>query len=629
MHNLHGVVDDSIVSSTLRHTQQWYVLATPAATMPTLGEFVNMYSYERPGYSEVNAVDGTAVFRPSNSDVHFAYMFLTAARVSGPRQFPIEVDAPGYEIAIYVNKTRVMSGKETLSASPRLASGVHYVAVVLYGGEGAAQVTTDVSIPCFRNEPVPAAPQWAQDSVGNYLDAKRGLIAARLAWHNDAFAAGWNVYKAPGIALPEPTDVVFNPDGTVTVEWDGFDLDFTVDTYIYTQRFFIGKIELVEVGTEETPFTNITVEPSLEALEEAPEVEDWLDPLLEYFQEGTYSSTATIAYAGDNVITFDDTDVKLGHVYTYKLTALGFITMGVESDYSDVDWVLAADLEPPGPLTILEVKEEGSILKVIYKAPDDPDYVGVRVYGTYTTDNPIANGPDDVFDPEDRVMVKLGEPTRTDQIMIEVDTSLLVGSITQLDFYLTPYDASGNERPPIDASLVSYFGNGATNAIAVTDHYWEIAGQLEGVDFRVLKLKLAPGERTQSVYIRWRRFVFGIPADWNSYFFNITEPIIHTLKENDGVVDATFSGGLAGAVINVKQIILVPYDDVNGPSGDGNPGVMVTFTTEVIDKAEIGIQQHDEDVDLVRQDAHQRVIWDGTDFPTKAVAGDLFILRPE
>lgn len=446
--NLYGPVESVAAPESKAQKQDWFILAAEVPAMPGLTEFVNAYTFERPGYEEAAAVAGTLEVRPNEEHVGKAVMCFAVAKLSGSQDLPVVVDAPGYEIGIYINKVKVAYGSDKLISSSRISAGQHTLAIIFFGGSGAISVSTDSSIALLKTEPVPSAPSWASKTIANYLDDKKGTLATRLRWHNDSFAGGWNVYKAAGVQLAIPTSVTDNLDGTVTLVWEDFDFNITEESFLFSTDFAVGDVISVEHDFEVTTTTTVIVRPSLEA---PADTEDWEEIM--YFKEGSYASVASVSYAGQNEITWDDTTVKLGHVYSYKLTALGFILLSNESDYSDVDWALAADRTPPGEITLIQVTTEKNVVRVIFQTPEDPDYFGARIYGPYTSLDPVG----DKFTVEKIVKTELGEANRVDQVFFKV---LYEEGDTPLDeplhFYITPFDASDNERDPADAELIEF-----------------------------------------------------------------------------------------------------------------------------------------------------------------------------
>jgi len=115
--------------------------------------------------------------------------------------------------------------------------------------------------------------------------------------------------------------------------------------------------------------------------------------------------------------------------------------------------------------------------------------------------------------------------------------------------------------------------------IVVTSSGWEIIGVSETFpagQWSVYRMMLSPGTAVESIHVRYRSVLSGGPWPWLEYDHDITDPELHTLR-NDG--DPTQPANLS--VDSSLEIEITPYDDVDGEAGTGVPGPVVTILTGV------------------------------------------------
>lgn len=440
--NLHGNITSIPVGEAEDQGQQWYFISTEVTEMPSLPGFVDAVSFERPGYDTVLRKGTKTVITPTLDDQTKAHMVLSSLRINGPTQYTVNVDAPGYEIAIYLDSYRLNSGREYVSSTVTISPGNRIVSVIVFGGSGPIEITTPRKISGSKTLPMPGRPFWANNPSSTYVDPQAGTLVNRLEWSNDAFAGSWVVYKANGVELGSPDGVVDNADGTFEVQWDTADYDIVAGDFLYASLWTAGRVREVVHGVNGVdPYTYVTVQLDDDAL---TSTSDWLAE--DFFVPGEFFSTATLGFPGTSVIRFDDQDVVQDNLYFYKVTALDFLDGRSESDFSETVAVLGGDRSAPGPITVTSTSIDRDIVRITFIAPTDEDYVGVRVYGPYDSDTGISinNAPndinDDLFEDVDRIKVEYGLPGNSDQVFFKVTD---VG-----DYYITPCDAVGNERPP-------------------------------------------------------------------------------------------------------------------------------------------------------------------------------------
>jgi hypothetical protein len=332
--NLYGVIDSADIRPRARPGQAWYGMETIVPEMPTLDQYVNAYTFARPGFELITSTVGEVEYVLTPDDEGKAVMLATGLKFKGETVFPISVNAPGYDLAIYVNKTRIASGREALSATPTILKGAHFIFVIARGNTGPVTVTTKPDLQTRALVPVPDSPTWADAGGSGYVDVEEELLVSKLTWLNDAFAGSWGVYRALPANLgffPTPTA---NGDGTYTMVFTG-DINFKVGDFLYTEFWTAG--DLLDVQKDE-PVTQTTV--VINPTSDAPDPATWPD--FEVIVPSAYSSLGQVPYSGSDMILYEDNQVVNGKLYFYKVTAFGFIDGSTESNFSPELPLLAA-----------------------------------------------------------------------------------------------------------------------------------------------------------------------------------------------------------------------------------------------------------------------------------------------
>jgi hypothetical protein len=383
--NLHGVVEEATILGEEPASQGWFVLSAAVRAMPTLRDFIDAYSFERLPYLEVDARDGRTIYPATGSiPLGQATLFFTSVNLSGSVTLPVEVTAPGHQIAVYADGAVVNTGAGEAVATLQLTQGLHFIAVLCFGSPNAIRVDVAPAFALVRQEPTPAPPQLEGNPTVDYLRASIGTYVTTVRWHNDAFASAWGVYRceavdtAPIVAGTDEGGGFFTArlEGTVPVE---------PKELFFTKQFFGG--EVVEVTHVEDPVLGPVTDVRIRLDIGAPvTAADWTNEVTNgrYFRPTElYTSVARATYSGEPVLSHEDATVRQGAVYLYRVTAFGFITGTAESDYSLPGYAYVNDLTPPGDITFdseADVRVVDGELFLDYTAPVDADYLGVKVF---------------------------------------------------------------------------------------------------------------------------------------------------------------------------------------------------------------------------------------------------------
>lgn len=376
--NLQGVVAETPVQdSTVTGEQAWYVMQAPFATMPSLREFADAHSRERLPVSQIAATAGKAIF-PAGASLPpgYATLFFTSFSTASATRLALSLRAPGHGVAIYTDSKLVTSGSNGLDTTLDLTAGEHFIAILAYNGTAPVEVTVDPAATLILSEPTPSAPVLSGSGTSGYLKAQNGSYIAAIEWLNDAFASGWQVYRADAVN----TGVIISSsysNGFTTVRVPTDVSDVVVEgMQFYTQGFFGGAIVSVTPTTDGSgnPVTDLVV-----LNDPAAPTTSWAGYQF-WRSSNSFRAVSRLTYTGEPTLRFEDTSVMEGQVYLYKVTAFGFINGTSESDYSATAFVSVGDEAAPGPVTLGAVDVIAGTAYLQYTAPADLDFRGVRLY---------------------------------------------------------------------------------------------------------------------------------------------------------------------------------------------------------------------------------------------------------
>lgn len=527
--NLHGTVETVVAEEEQPAGQSWLALTVPARALPSLREFVDLYAYEKTPYGTLNGRNGRTVYPVSGQlPAGQAVLLLTSVNLSAPTSLPIQVEAPGYDYAIYMGDTRVATGRGSAGHTIRLGAGVHYLSVILFGGTAPIQISVPEKYGLLASEPIPPAPILAGDPIAEYLSAGIGSYQVTVQWGNDAFASAWGVYRAE--ALPVGKILAFTPNDdnvsavvrvTGTHEYQGTE-DF------YTRDFYAGRVLSMTQTTDALgqPVTDIEILLAVTAPSDDPNV--WVGQ--DYMRPDRLTSMGRVTYAGDATPYYVDTSVKPGALYIYYITAFSFLTGSVESAFSEAGWVTVLDREPPDniifdPDTDLKMVNGEAVIE--YQAPDQPDYNGVKIY------------LEDPSDPSNHILIatEFGSASERNQLRFRPP---MAGT-----YWFRTFDSSGNVQPV--GSGVSWTWDGKSQWVNSV-HGLLVATVDEAAGTASLKLVVEGPVDMFPVQVRFYQDDLTAPMVLAP---NVTEHVLNA----PGVIDASVYPSLAGIALPLSGAV--------------------------------------------------------------------------
>jgi hypothetical protein len=343
--NLHGEIAVVMPLGGKPSAHSWYVVQAARNRLPTLREFIDAYSYERTPPADVTGVGGTSVYPASGMlNPGMATLFLTTVNVTGPAVLPLSVSAPGHEIAVYVSDLLCVTALGTADVAVPLKEGRNYIAVIAFGGLSPVAITAPEDMALVKGEPAPPPPLLAGLPTFVLPNAADATPIVTLSWHNDPYASAWQVYRAE--SEEAGTILSYTPYGdTIGVaRLATITSGFTIGDRFFTNSFYGGVIANLTLGAD---YTDVVIELDVDA---PTDVARWTGTKFMGRAE-SFASVGNVTYAGQPVLRYEDVNVITGRLYIYRVTAFGFLSGAIESEYSEPGWVLtnSADtgLQPP------------------------------------------------------------------------------------------------------------------------------------------------------------------------------------------------------------------------------------------------------------------------------------------
>lgn len=430
--NLHGTISVSDVAVPEVKPQGWFAALVPAPSMPSLSQALATYTYERPGYDSLDVGSQGLQFPANGASLPSgqAALLLTLIRVPQARRVPLQINAVGHSIAVYLGGSLALSGHDQLVGDLAVGRGDTTLSVILYGGTEAATIWVSREVELVRSEQVPDAPT-VKPPTFYMIDPARGTFANRMVWGNDPSATAWQIYRAGQSSQGTvQTAVNSNADLQVTVTVNAL-VAPAVDTILYGTTSPLGYVDSYTQGVSTTDIlVTYHADNTLTAAQ-------WVGQVL--YQAEDFEPLALVANAGHDLVTYDDYQIATNQLYFYQVTAFGALGLS-ESEFSPPQWIYTNDRVAPGAITLGTTTVEQSTVHLNFTAPSDLDYEGVHIYGPY------AAAPAS-FEASKRIKTEYGEPGKIDQVSF-------LGGGTATTYYLPTFDALGNEQTV--ASAVSY-----------------------------------------------------------------------------------------------------------------------------------------------------------------------------
>lgn len=408
--NLMGPVSAEVLPIGVTTNSAWLLLRLPGTKYLTPDEFYTQFAtLEERFVQEVPAEQGRVVFAGSETHTYLLRAFCDVVS-SETVVCNIATGSANNEWGVYVDGNLVRRGVGDLTFTFPLNDGRHVFEVVIVSTVFGVGFPPGLLIQPLRD--VLTAPLWAFVDPG-YADPASGTPAVHLGWYNNPRVGGWSLLRRE-LAPLGPIYLVglANENGEfgVTITGDhtaALGLGATV--YAGFERMgVVLDADYDPLGTityETVVYTGITsIRVQLPA-DRYLTNEFWLGRTL---STGVFRELTRVQRVGlDQIVKYTDTAVIYGSPYEYVLQAYGLFDPAVLSPFSEVRYVRAGDITPPGPIIINGRDFQNPLpddpdapypvvvnkrVTVAFDTPEDEDYAGVRVFFRYEqqTGSPLS-----------------------------------------------------------------------------------------------------------------------------------------------------------------------------------------------------------------------------------------------
>jgi hypothetical protein len=398
--NLHGnVLDASFEETKGIASGGWYYvqgtgniprdLLVNAAFEDRLPFFIGV-SNGVASFSEVTSVEGP-------NTLIYTGVIPAASSKAGSTVVPISIEAPGAEISLYVNDVYVLRNYNALNVETMLPVGKSVIQVLVKGGlVNTVKITIPQELSIGHLPNAPAAPIWhSTPLLFGFFGTTEMSAAVRLRWQDSGAAGSWNIERTSYRLLGNISAVSQSGNQfifTVAGSHAGISGEVVVD-----QNTVVGTIVS---AVDASPNTTITVNSTL-VLGSWTSKNFWVSEAQSVI--GSIEREDAII-PEDGIFGFTDTGIIQSVPYSYRLSSVHPLHLSLEGAWSEKQTIFSQDNVAPGSVTVTSslIRNNGEVV-VNYAAPNDIDYMGVRVYrvdaGVYTP-----------------VMSDFGRPGQADQL---------------------------------------------------------------------------------------------------------------------------------------------------------------------------------------------------------------------
>lgn len=373
--NLYGAVPGESPPLAPAAIQSWLWSQLPGRGLPTIDEFYAAITTSGFDAREVVADHGTVIVSSDASTIHLVRGVVTVPSNMAVG-LAILLSGTQGECLVMLDGVLQRRGADALELSIAMDKGDHLLEILAYTKTLAITLPPHIKVSASieRLEP----PRWHSVEPG-YLDPALGVSSVRLTWFNDLRAGGWRLARREqrlvGIlaAIGE-----LDQRGEFGVTFAG---DQT-SVLVRNEELCAGSATMGTVleATYEATSDLTAVRVRLEATRSEIDA-DWVGRPAGI---GRFADLTKVTRTGSQgTVSWQDTQVRVGNVYEYRLQAYGLLERGGVSPWSETRYVRAGDVIGPGPITFFDnypVSSDQIRVRCRFATPDDDDYGGVRVY---------------------------------------------------------------------------------------------------------------------------------------------------------------------------------------------------------------------------------------------------------
>lgn len=393
--NLYGAVTSDLNLLQGLPVQSWLVLEATGSEMPDVERFYQLYGIFGGRMQLLVAQDGSVtVPSPQAGRLQLIRATATIAQRS-TFTLRVAVTQPGGACAVYVNGTLARRGEGVTLIPITLDSGTHDITII--SNATTATVTAPTGLELSGESDIPGRPTWVRVTT-DYLDTSVGTAQNTLTWLADAKVGGYYVLRRQRVSLRSTAEGASASDSSVLSFGEtGADGSYPVilqglhATQLTVGSELLAEFESLGVITQVLPENGGNTSVRLRALPGQAQPTSNVIGSLAYL--GTFSPITQVARTTNaSTLVYVDSAVTFGQAYEYALVAYGLINPAMRSQRSEVIYVVAGDVQPPGSITFLSGYPEVTrgVLTARFTTPVDADYQGVRVYFHQRIQNEIA-----------------------------------------------------------------------------------------------------------------------------------------------------------------------------------------------------------------------------------------------
>jgi len=383
-------------------------------------------------------------------------LFITVVDLPQAGGIPINIEAPGQEIAFYINESIIRRTNSTLNVTVNLPGGKATI-IIVTRSSSASRISINLpkDIALSAELLTPKVPVWydRQPLEAGYVDPKTGTSGIKLRWYNQSLVGGWNIYRVEespigtivslsenvgrlqlrllmysGIPTPGPSTIV-SVDGAVIGQVEASQ-SFVGDIYSGSSRQ--SNLRLSSL------YTRLLYSGGQNIFGEAASI--------------IYTPIGKVVKTGSDLIqSYVDTNTKFGEGYNYALDSYSIYGESIRSAKTKTVGIVAGDTLPPASVVINGINILNGVAHITYTTPSDADYYATRVVFYYQ-----GSGTGSISNTY--VITDFGFPATKDSLSFDL--------ITSGTYYLITADQVGNQQFVL--SGVGFYWNGNENTAGQT-----------------------------------------------------------------------------------------------------------------------------------------------------------------
>lgn len=290
-------------------------------------------------------------------------------------RFSLQLTAEqGGEVVLFVNDQRVrkVQGSSPVVVQVALPPGEHNL--LLLAKTSSLEVVAPLTVSFDATKEVLQKPVLNAVATGTH-DPVTGASQVTLTWAYAVLVGGYRVLRRPRVLLGTASTSTYDVgSGRLSLLFDD-DVSalLQVGDSVFTEQGDLGIVTTVRIEDDDSVSATVSLIPSAVV----PAVFTGVE-----FYKGNYAELGRVRSETGNQGLFVDTTCVFAEEYDYAIQAFGLFDESQLSVLSDAQYIMAGDLNPPGPIEFEPGYPRVANRNVIAKfvTPSDSDYAGVRVF---------------------------------------------------------------------------------------------------------------------------------------------------------------------------------------------------------------------------------------------------------